>query len=118
MDSLQIEIDSSQVDPSCVRFIYRSEPLPGSKQYLVNIRKNDIEPEMLSYADFSSVVDPKEKQVRNWVFWLGHIVSRFCDPNDCKGLCWVINDVQSIAVTDSGFLITGRCSQWIGKEKG
>ncbi|MBL8820296.1 MAG: hypothetical protein JNL58_30005 [Planctomyces sp.] len=117
MDGLLIEIDSSQVTPACVRFIYRSEPLPGSKQYVVKIRKNDIDDEMLSYAEFSSVVAPTEKQVRNWVFWLGHIVSRFCDPNDCKGLCWVINDVHSINETDSGFLITGRCSPWIGKDQ-
>ena len=116
MEGVNIEIDSSGVNPACVRFIYRSEPVPGTKLYLLTIRKNNIDEEMLSYADLSVVVGPTQNQVKNWVFWLGHIVSRFCDPNDCKGLCWVINDVQSISETESEFAIRGRCSPWMGKE--
>ena len=115
MEGVHIEIDSSTVDPACVRFIYHCESLPGSKRYSLEINKNDVDGEMLSYADLSSNVRPTEKHVRNWVFWLGHIVSRFCDPDDCKGLCWVINDVQSVTDTESGFLICGRCSPWIEK---
>jgi len=115
MDGIHVEIDATTVDPASVRFIYRSEELPGTRHYLLSIVKRRVDEEMLLFADLSPVEQPLEKQVRNWVYWLGNIVSRFCDPDACEGDCWVFNDVQSISETESRFLIRGRCSPWISK---
>jgi hypothetical protein len=117
MNDIQIEVDSVTVDPACVRFIYQEDyPSDEEHNYTLRIVKDSIDPEMLTFADLSPTDVPYDKQVRNWVYWLGHIVSRFCDPNDCTGMCWVINDVQSIAESQSEYAIRGRCSPWISKK--
>lgn len=115
MDGVSIEIDTTTVDLACVRFIYNGELLPGSRRYSLTLLKEQIDKEMLSFAELSPVRRPTEKQVRDWVYWLGHIVSRFCDPEDCKSDCWVINDVQSVSESDTTFTVNGHCSPWIGK---
>lgn len=115
MNGVKITIDSRTVDSACVRFIYKSEELPASRGYSLTLLKNEIDPEMLSYAELKPIAQPTEKQVRNWVYWLGHIVSRFCDPEDCEDDCWVVNNVQSISETEAAFSVCGRCSPWITK---
>lgn len=113
MDDLKIIVDDTKVDPSCVRFIFQSEPYPGGHDYKIILQKNVIDKELLNDASFVSKNEPSENQGRNWLFWLGHIVSRFSNPEDCVGRTWVINKIHSLTENESELIICGECSPWV-----
>jgi hypothetical protein len=60
MDDIHIAIESETINPACVRFIYRQEQLPGLQKYLLSIKNERIDEEMLLYAQLSAVDRPTE----------------------------------------------------------
>lgn len=115
MRDVSLEVGTATVDPGCVRFIYRKTPTAASRPYAMRIVKHRIDAEMLAYSKLCPAEHPTEKQSRNWVFWLGHILSRFCEPKDCGNDCWVVNDIQSVAESESTWEVRGSCSPWLSR---
>lgn len=112
IDKLVIKVDSTVVDPSCARFIYKSNSLQSEHTYELKIVKNLADSEVLEYACFKPCNEPTEKQIRDWLFWLGHIVSRHSDPEDCKDDCWVMNNIESLVENEVEIVFYGKCSLW------
>ena len=111
--AIQLLVDRNDADPCCVSFIYQREPHPGGHDYELRIPRDMIDDEVQSYASFEASRNPEEKQVRDWMFWLGHVVSRACDPEDCNGDSYVINNILLLECDTYSFVVRGQCSPWI-----
>jgi hypothetical protein len=112
MDAATIMVDSGTINLSCLRFIYQQILEPIRHDYELIIIKEMVDSEILLYANLHQNDSPTEKQIRDWVYWLGHIISRYSDPNDCTETCWVAHNVQFITETPSEFVVCGQCHPW------
>jgi hypothetical protein len=66
---VHIRVDSSIVEPTCVRFIYQSiHAAEKGHNYTLKLVKHSIDREMLSYAELLPTDAPDEPQVRKWVY--------------------------------------------------
>lgn len=109
----QLRIDGQTVCPECVQFIFQRNPCPGGHDYELRLTISEIDAESFEFGEFINDDSPHEDRVRNWIFWLGHIVSRLHDPNQCKGNVWVINTIRSLTNEAGELVIEGQCSAWV-----
>lgn len=109
----QLRIDGKCVRPECVRFIFQDEPESNKHQYELRLTITEIDEESLEFGGFIDDMAPSESRVRDWMFWLGHIVSRLHDPNQCEGDVWVINSIRSLTNEAGELVVKGQCSAWI-----
>jgi hypothetical protein len=114
MPTTQLQIDGHGEDPASVRFIFQKDPTPGGHEYELRLAVADIDSESIECAEFVDDLSPSEQRVRDWMFWLGHIVSRIHDPEACAHSAWVVNNILALKRSESELLVRGICSKWLG----
>lgn len=109
----QLQIDGKTVRPECVRFIFQKESESKKHEYELRLTITEIDEETSEFGGFVEDRCPAENRVRDWMYWLGHIVSRLHDPNRCEDDVWVLNTIESLTIGAGELVIKGRCSAWI-----
>lgn len=110
---MRLEVDGRDYAPAAARFIFQAEPFPGGHRYRLWIDVADADQDALDYAKFQSAVSPATSQSRTWLFWLGHIVSRVCDPETALNEAIVLNNIDVIEVDEREIRLSGICSPWM-----
>lgn len=110
---IQLTIDGRTTNPPCLRFIFQREAFPGEHEYELRIATHRIDGEVLLEANFQSKEHPPEKQARDWFFWLGHLVSRIADPEECRGDTYVANNIISMTLDSTALVARGPASPWL-----
>lgn len=113
MANTQLRVDGQSVPPECVHFIFQKVQFPGGHEYELRLTITEIDEESFEFGGFIDDKNPCENRVRDWMFWLGHIVSRLHDPNHCEGDVWVINTICSLTNEAGELVIKGQCSAWV-----
>lgn len=113
MPHTKFYIDGSSANPACARFIFQKTPTPGKHEYELWLHVDEACSEALDFAGFRVGECPSESVQRDWMFWLGHIISRLHDPNECIESSWVINNITRVSKDNDMILFYGVCSPWI-----